>query len=334
MLNEPEVLELFGSQFGVATFWQLADLGVTRRRFDRALGAQLCNRVAPGIVRLVGWPDSFESRCQVLNLHGGHESYITGFAGGRLWGLRKMPLPSIEFSVAQATRIKAPAWATLRRSSWIDPELDAHKRGDGLVVASPLRCLFQLASMCSDAQFVRACEDAWMLAIASPAEAAQYIEAIRRKGRSGVKRFVAWLDDVSGRPQPTASQSGLETDLAAMVTEQGLPAPIRQYPLVLESGITVHLDLAWPDVQLALEPGHRWWHGGDERVRRDQERDVACARRGWQVLRFDDVELRHPDNAARQIVAVYRSRSAMMRQRPDNQCGFSTAEVEKQDQFG
>ena len=63
---------------------------------------------------------------------------------------------------------------------------------------------------------------------------------------------------------------------------------MRQHPLVLPSGEVIHLDLAWPDVRLAVEPGHSWWHGGDLRQRRDQDRDRACAVVGWHVVRYDE----------------------------------------------
>ena len=46
----------------------------------------------------------------------------------------------------------------------------------------------------------------------------------------------------------------------------GLPEPIRQHPLLLLTGELIHLDIAWPEVRLAVEPGHSWWHGGDTRM--------------------------------------------------------------------
>jgi very-short-patch-repair endonuclease len=97
-------------------------------------------------------------------------------------------------------------------------------------------------------------------------------------------------------------------DLAAALRDMGLPDPVRQHPLQLRSGETIHLDLAYLDARLGLEPGATWWHGGDLRTRRDAGRDRACDEIGWRILRFDEVELRDIQRCARQVAAIRRSR--------------------------
>ncbi len=76
--------------------------------------------------------------------------------------------------------------------------------------------------------------------------------------------------------------------MIAAVRAVGLPEPVRQYPLVLRSGETIHIDIAWPGKCLGLEPGHSWHHGGDLRMRKDHARDSACAELGWQIVRLDE----------------------------------------------
>ena len=68
----------------------------------------------------------------------------------------------------------------------------------------------------------------------------------------------------------------------------GLPEPVRQHPLTLRSGETIHVDLAWPAIRLGVEPGHSWWHGGDLGQRADQARDRACDEIGWRIIRCDE----------------------------------------------
>ena len=86
--------------------------------------------------------------------------------------------------------------------------------------------------------------------------------------------------------------------------------PVRQHPLVLATGELIHLDLAWTDVRLAVEPGHSWWHGGDLRQRLDQDRDRACAVVGWHVVRYDETSAEDPAATARELLALYRRRRA------------------------
>ena len=175
-------------------------------------------------------------------------------------------------------------------------------------MATPLRMLFGLAGQFNQHRFERAAEDVWRLRLASPDDAAEYLAAIRRSGRTGVLRMESWLERVSFRERP--AQSGLELDFVEMIERVGLPAPIRQHPLVLTTGERIHLDLAWPAARLAVEPGHSWWHGGDARVGRDQARDRACAVLGWHVARYDEAARRDKRGTALELLAIYRRRVA------------------------
>ena len=117
-----------------------------------------------------------------------------------------------------------------------------------------------------------------------------------------------WLEKTSFLQRP--AHSGLELDFVAMIERVGLPTPVRQLPLTLPSGETIHLDLAWPDVRLAIEPGHAWWHGRDLRQRADQARDRACALVGWHIHRYDEAATTDREATTREILALYRRRAA------------------------
>ncbi len=74
----------------------------------------------------------------------------------------------------------------------------------------------------------------------------------------------------------------------------------------------VHLDIAWPEALLDLEPGLSAFHTF-EAVRRDYSRDNELSRLGWQVMRFDEVQQRAPRWCAMQVAEVYRTRRALLR---------------------
>ncbi len=163
-------------------------------------------------------------------------------------------------------------------------------------------------------RFERAAEDAWHRQLITPTAAAAYLEAHRCRGKDGVKRLEAWLDSALGRDR--ASQSNLERTLLEAIDRCGLTAPIRQHPLTLPGGETIHFDIAWPDIRLAIEPGASWWHGGDLGQRRDQARDRTCLEAGWQVVRFDESMRANPDAAAAQVKRIHRRRSTELALRP------------------
>ena len=186
---------------------------------------------------------------------------------------------------------------------------DRRELADGRIVSSPLRTLFRCAATTADVQFEKIAEQMWLKQLITPTEAAAYLKMVRRQGRTGVIRFERWLEKAIERPRP--AQSALEVDLITKVIELGLPDPDRQFPLTLTNGETIHIDAAWPNVRLGLEPGDTWWHSGDERGRKDSQRDRACDEIGWRILRFDEVELRDLTGCGRQVVTIHRNRSRL-----------------------
>jgi hypothetical protein len=269
--------------------------------------------VAParGVVAVGGVELSFEGRALTAQLALSYGAFVSGPSAGVLHGLRKMPRLPVEVTVMENRRLVPPSWCRVVRTSWIEESRDVVVRDDGIRLASPLRMLFGLAAQFNQHRFEQAAEDVWHRELASPADAAEFLAAIRRSGRSGVTRFEAWLEKTSFRKRP--SHTGLELDFVDMIERVGLPTPERQHPLLLASGELIHLDLAWPDARLAVEPGHSWWHGGDLRQRLDQARDRGCNVVGWQVERYDEAARADPWATANELLAIYRRRVADLR---------------------
>ncbi len=89
-----------------------------------------------------------------------------------------------------------------------------------------------------------------------------------------------------------------------------LPRPRQQF-LVVVDGSRYLLDLAWPELKLAVELDGAAYHGGNSQRERDVRRDAALASVGWQVIRVtyaritkDSAEVRR---ALATIIAARRS---------------------------
>ena len=164
-----------------------------------------------------------------LQLHAGEQAFLSGRRPACSTACGRCPGRFVEVTVPEDQPRRDAAWGRQVRTSWMDPERDVQTRPDGLRVATPLRTLFRLAAMFNDHRFERAAEDAWHLGLVTPADAADYLAAIRRSGRSGVARFERWLEKTMVRPRP--SQSGLELDVLDALRRAGLPEPERQHPL-------------------------------------------------------------------------------------------------------
>ncbi len=120
-------------------------------------------------------------------------------------------------------------------------------------MSSPLRTLLRCGATGPIVRFEKIAEQLWNKKLITPKEAAVYLSEVRRSGRRGIERFELWLDKAIDRERP--SQSALEIDLAVAVVKAGLPEPVRQHPLMLLAEKLIHVDIAWPEVRLGLEPG-------------------------------------------------------------------------------
>ena len=311
VINRPEVLDLFTRQHWVASVEQLRAIPVSMDAIARARRTGTLVNVLPGVVRLAGTAESFVSRAMALQLHVGATGYVSGVSAGVLHGLRGMPVDPIEYSARQRRKVVMPPWAQIEWTSWALPGRDIQVRPDGLRVATPLLTLFRLARTFNDHRFERAAEDCWHRKLVTPDAAADYLDEIRRSGRGGVTRFERWLLRTSARQQP--SQSGLELDVIDAIRAAGLPEPERQHPLTLPSGEVIHVDAAWPESRLGVEPGHSWWHGGDLRQRADQARDRACDEIGWRIVRHDESMRDDLPAFGRQLRIIYDERRRSLR---------------------
>ena len=310
MLHRPNVISLLRDQYWVAHVEQLSSIGISWQAVSKAVHHDLVARLLPGVIGIPHAWDTIEGRAMAVQLAAHRRGFVTGTTAASLYGLRRMPELPIEYALPEQYKLVVPTWVRIVKSSWPDDE-PRPLRGDGLVLASPLRTLFRLAVNLNQHRFERAAEDAWHLGIVDPVMAADYLRRVRRSGRAGVARFEEWLDKTSARGSPTAS--GLEQLLVELCERAGLPEPARQFPLQLRSGETVHLDLAWPDIRLAIEPGHSWWHGGDLRQRADQDRDRGCLELGWQVIRYDESVRNRQGEVVRELRSLHRRRALDVR---------------------
>jgi hypothetical protein len=286
MNHHPEVSRVLREQFGLITNRQMLRSGVSERTLRRARAAGVYEAVLPGVLRSVEHPVTFWSRAMAVQLHTGRAGALSGLTAARLYGLHQMPGEHVWVRVAERARGRLPSWVTRTASPWLLAGQESVRQHGRWRLLAPAPMLLTLAELFNDHRFERAAEDAWHLRLVTPHEAAGFLDGHRGCGRRGVTRFDRWLERTTARSRP--SHSGFEVEVVQALRHAGLPEPQRQYEVTLLSGEVVHLDIAWPDVMLAVEPGHSWWHGGDLKTRADYARDRACGQVGWHVMRYDE----------------------------------------------
>jgi hypothetical protein len=301
------LLHLTRTQFGVVARHQLLDddIGLSSSAIGRLTSDRRLLKVLPGVYRLASTPDAFVSRCFATQLWAGDVGFVSSWSAARLRGLRKMSAERIHFTVPWEHSRRSPDWIHLDRSKWYDNR-DRETLDSGLVVATPLRMMFGLAADLNQYRFNRAAEDAWHLGLTNPGAMSVYLQNHRCRGKDGVTTMQSFVDVAMTRARP--AQSGLEQEFIEAF-EKILPPVVRQFELTIPSGEVVKLDIAWPDIRLAVEPGSSWFHGGDAAQARDHDRDLGCNEVGWMIVRLDESFRLDPAAAARRIRKVHLART-------------------------
>ncbi len=173
--------------------------------------------------------------------------------------------------------------------------------------------LLELAAAFNDHRFERAAEDAWYLKLVTPESCATFlaVPAVDAAApRAGALRTMG-----VGRGTPRARRRRATSSATCSARSAWSVSPNRsvnthsRWP----NGEVIHLDLAWPDVLPAVEPGHSHWHRGVLKTRADMARDHACSELGWQVLRYDEAAQTDLAAVGRELQRIHRARVETVR---------------------
>jgi very-short-patch-repair endonuclease len=193
----------------------------------------------------------------------------------------------------------------LRRTNRLD-DTDVVVRPDGIRIASPPRAWFDCARDVDDERFERLTE--WVLDHHTSMPTLWRLTGrMSTRGRPGLGRVHRVMSRRSDWQRPAGS--GLELRVLRALESRGISPLVRQHPLVLSNGVTIHVDGAATLVRWAVEIDHVTWHGGRFDAQRDKGRDRGARRLGWQVDRVTDLELAGNFTAAiDELVELYRLR--------------------------
>lgn len=290
---------------GIVTHAELSADGITQHAVRRLVEQGLLVTVHKRVYRFTTSPDTFESRCAAA-CAADPFAIVSGVAAARLWEFRHVWRPDLPHLLVGHDRTPVTRGVVLRRSNVID-DVDVVERSDGVRVASPPRTWFDCARDIDDERFERLTE--WVLdqhcTVPVLWQTARRLQARGRPGLARVKRVMEARDDWQ-RP----AGSGIELRVLKALERRGIRL-IRQYPLRLADGTTIHPDGADPSIRWAVEIDHVTWHGGRLDAQYDKRRDRAARLVGWQVERVTDQELADDFGAViDQLIALHRHRTA------------------------
>ena len=132
-------------------------------------------------------------------------------------------------------------------------------------------------------------------------------ERLHRPGQSGTGTLLRLLDAVP--KEGRVPESWFEELLARCLDSPHLPPLVRQHPILDSTGrVVARVDLAFPAVKLGLEAHSRAFHFGPVYEPLDEDRDLAVAACGWELLYLGWYATQHPADVLRRVEEVVRAR--------------------------
>lgn len=270
---------------GIATDRQLRDVGISARSIRRRVAAGHWRRLAPGVVRL--WPLHDwrqDVLAAVLTGPGGTvASHRTAACLHDVGGIPRPDRPDI--TVPRGHRYLRPQLATVHTTTRLVRIPDRL----GPIPVTPLpRTLRDLAGdhTVSHRLLHRAVRDALRTGAATPGGIRA--EAVPRgPGRRRLRDAV----DLEVRTAGQQTDSRLERGWADALLEAGITGFRTQYEVVGPER-RARLDIAWPDLRLAIEVDGARFHADALAAAADRDRTRWLEARGWTVIRVTAADLR------------------------------------------
>lgn len=295
------------TRHGVIAAREVAALGISARQRERLVEAHLLVAAVRGVDRLASAPLTLESRCLAYCL-ARPDVFVTGRAGGRLWNVRRMGAMDVDSQIA----VRLPHFANTfdvpgvlqRRCNALDAS-DIVVRSDGIRVASPPRLLFDLALDLDDLDLESVIEQVLDRRWCTMPTLLDTGRRLFHPARPGSTRFARVINSRPEWLKPADSHQ--EVQLFDALRSAGVTGLVRQHPIPLPGGWTIHADVAIPALKWAIPVDHVEWHGGRVDAQRDKQNDRQARSLGWVVDRVtdDDIDQRLAATTA-ELLAVWR----------------------------
>lgn len=241
--------------------------GLTRRQIESAAYRKLGHNayVAAHI------PDTLVVRCKAVLLTVPSATFSHQTAAS-LWGASFLMGSRIHVAFNKDVRLRAPD----TRPHRLKPRLDRTRR-HGLPVTTAPQTFIHLARWIDLPDLVafgdRLCKREG--GVTAPSELVAYVE-----GWDGQCRAEALA---AARLVRARTDSVTETKLRLLMVLAGLPEPVVNHPVAVDDATTWFLDLAYPEVLLAIEYDGRW-HDAPEQKAKDRIRRERLRLLGWTVI--------------------------------------------------
>jgi very-short-patch-repair endonuclease/predicted transcriptional regulator of viral defense system len=294
-----ELFDRAAQQHGAVSLDQLRAAGVSQQRRRTMIANGTLVPHLPGVFLVGGSPPSWRRSLSAatLWLPGAWASHRSAAALHGLEGFDRAPI-----------EIVVERWSRSRRATGILVHESKDLRAgdlttvDGIACCSLVRTLVDLPAVVSELRAGIALDHAARRRPGLLAAVEQRHLEVARRGRNGTVALRTLLAERGAGP--ITVDSGFERRMRRLIDQGGLPAPVGQHQ-VRNGSFTCYLDLAWPELKVAVECDSLRHHADERAFRWDRRRRRELELQGWTVLEFTYRELtQEPGLVLRQIAAA------------------------------
>jgi very-short-patch-repair endonuclease len=273
----------------VVSFWQLLELGLSRRAIQHRVARGRLHRVMRGVYAVGRSELTRQGRWMAAVLACGSGAVLSHRSAAALWGIGADADGRVDLSVPVASRAN-PTGLRVHRRRLQSEQLSVCR---GIPITAPVRTLVDLATEPDAGRLERAINEADRLDLVDPETLRESLGAYR--GERGVGRLRGLLDRRTFR----MTDSELERWFLPLVDAVGLPRPLtRRYV----NGFRV--DFYWPDLGLVVETDGLRYHRTPAQQARDRLRDQTHTAAGLTPLRFTHAQIRFEPVHVRETLAA------------------------------
>lgn len=268
------VKRLARRQWGVVTWEQLIDLGLTPKMIEHRASCGQLRRIGVGVFAVPLDDLSQEGRWMAAVLRCGTGAVLSHGDGGALWELRRPERGAVHVTVPTQDG-RAVRGVRVHRSATIREEEKTSRRG--IPVTSLSRTLTDLAAELRPRQLQAALRQAEGLHRLNLRVLAEELTPRRTSPRHArlLRTLSEWVPGIG------LTESELEARFLELVVRTGLPRPKPQKRFGHR-----RLDFLFPDQATVVEVDGWDTHRGRIAFQEDRVRDRALQAEGYAVLRF------------------------------------------------
>jgi hypothetical protein len=272
--------QIAASQHSLVTLAQALGAGLSLGQIRHKASTGEWAVARPRVYAVAGVPASWVQAVAAAALSLEPRAWVSHATAGQLWAYPGVQGEEIDVLVDSDRRVRMAGVRSHRSHALFTADLTHHRR---MPVTSPERTLVDLSATVSESALGRILDDGLRRRLIR-------LERLRtcvgRLSKSPGRR-PAVIDDLLAARWPgyDPGDSDLETRVLRALVGAGLPVPVQQHRVRL-GGRVIRIDLAYPELKLAIELDGWEFHRTRSAFDDDRARANGLVVGGWTVIRF------------------------------------------------